>query len=207
MQVGDLKIRKGAVEDAHLVEKAAFETDRTKAFAEDQSLGAGLQVLVEVVAQRFRFRRLPVQMQMKPGRLARAIVACRHVNPLFRRQWPTGAHGDGVAGPEADQAQKKPALIERTLQAMKTGIGAGAAVEDDPLFHHLRHLQPESHRKRLPTIEHVQVAGEGGGIIAGKAQRLADLPGTSMLPLAVDPGFLGDARFSRRLPASSRSSG
>jgi len=102
---------------------------------------------------------------------------------------------------------KKAGLVERTLHAMKTCIRPGRAMENDSFLHFLRHMQPERHGERLPAVQNTQTAEKIAASSPVKRSALPTLPGTSTFAIEVDPGFLGDTRFSRRLPASSRSSG
>ena len=89
---------------------------------------------------------------------------------------------------------------------MKSGIGAGLAVEDDALLHDGRHLQPEGSGERVARS---RPPGAGKLAASSPVKRRAwpNLPGTSAFAGDVDPGALSPARLASWLFASSRSSG
>ena len=85
------------------------------------------------------------------------------------------AHRHGIAGPEADHAEKQPAFIERQFRSVEACVRAALAMEYDALLQDARHLQPERCREGLRALKTPCDAREAGGVIPVEAQGLADL--------------------------------
>ena len=108
----DLERRQRAVEDAKLVDPAAFESRVAEARAEHQlDLGrfhvppflAVHDFLVKVVAHDLGRHRTAVAVEAQPGGAARSVVGHGQVGPLVERQRVPGSDREGVARPEVDE--------------------------------------------------------------------------------------------------------
>ena len=94
-------------------------------------LGPVGDVLDQPIADHLGGERRAVEIQPDARRAARSVVGDRQPRPDAQRQRLAGADRDRVAGPEVDQPEERPAVVERQLVAAAAGVGPGPRLMQD----------------------------------------------------------------------------
>ena len=112
-----------------------------------------------MVAHDVGLERRAVEIQPDAGGAAGAVVGHHEAGPGVQRKRSPGPDGDGVAGPEMNQPEERPAVIQRQLEAAAAGIRPGARlVQDDGAI-----LRSVGLRRRLNENGSVRTNGRTPG--------------------------------------------